>query len=230
MNILALDTALGACSVSVFDAATDTVTASESVVMERGHAEVVMPMVSRVMEQSGLTFAELDRVAVTVGPGSYTGIRVGIAAARGIGLAAAKPVVGVSTLSALLAPVMGFAGKGLSAAAIDARHGFVYFQAVAHGGKPLCPACYLEVPDARRIIGAGPVMLCGSGGALVAYDCLTHGIDAQLSDEPDIPNILWVAKLGAIANPKHAPSRPLYLKGADAKPQTRSAVPRRQEH
>ncbi len=74
--------------------------------MVRGHAEALMPLIARVMDAAKLEFAELDRIAVTTGPGSFTGLRVGIAAARGIALAAAKPSIGLSTLAAYAAPLI----------------------------------------------------------------------------------------------------------------------------
>ena len=226
MKILALDTALGACGVAIFDAGRESVLASETVLMERGHAEILLPQIQKVMAMAHISFEQLSRIAVTVGPGSYTGIRVGIAAARAIGLATQKPVVGVSTLSALIAPLMAFGGKGLSAAAIDARHNHIYFQAVAHGGKQLAPPCYLTIQEARRVIGAGPVLLSGSGAALLAYDCVTHGIEARLSDEPNVPDIMWVGRLGSVADPVYALPKPLYLKAPDTSPQTRTLIPR----
>src|SRR5271170_6116822 len=106
MRVLAIDTALAACSAAVFDTEHGGIVASESQAMTRGHAEALMPLLRRVMGEAGLAFTAIDRVAVTIGPGSFTGLRVGIAAARGIALAADKPAVGVSTLSAYAAPHM----------------------------------------------------------------------------------------------------------------------------
>src|SRR3954469_18049169 len=106
MLILAIDTALDACTVGVLNASTTKLIACESLPMKRGHAEALMPLLARVMAQSGIGFPDLDRVAVTTGPGSFTGLRVGLSAARGIGLAAAKPVVGVTTLAAYAAPLV----------------------------------------------------------------------------------------------------------------------------
>ncbi|MBI4275667.1 MAG: tRNA (adenosine(37)-N6)-threonylcarbamoyltransferase complex dimerization subunit type 1 TsaB, partial [Rhizobiales bacterium] len=104
MRLLAIDTALEACSVAVFDTAHGDIAVSESQPMVRGHAEALMPLIAGVMDTTGLSFANIDRVAVTIGPGSFTGLRVGLAAARGIGLAAGKPVVGLTTLAAFAAP------------------------------------------------------------------------------------------------------------------------------
>ena len=107
MLILAIDTALDACAAAVLDTAASKVIAQESQPMKRGHAEALMPLIARVMKASGIAFAALDRIAVTTGPGSFTGLRVGLSAARGIALAAGKPVVGVTTLTAYAAPVVG---------------------------------------------------------------------------------------------------------------------------
>ena len=92
MIILAIDTALDYCAAAVLDAGTRTMLAQETLEMKRGHAEALMPLIARVMKASGRSYLDLDRVAVTTGPGSFTGLRVGISAARGIGLAASKPV------------------------------------------------------------------------------------------------------------------------------------------
>src|SRR6266705_7028939 len=104
MLVLAIDTALDACAAGVLDTDAGKLIARESQAMKRGHAEALMPLIARVMKESGLPFAALDRIAVTVGPGSFTGLRVGVAAARGIGLAAGKPVVGLTTLAAMAVP------------------------------------------------------------------------------------------------------------------------------
>src|ERR1041385_4743872 len=103
MRILAIDTALEACSAAVIDTEHGRV-ATESQPMDRGHAEAVMPLIGRVMRQADMPFTALDRIGVTTGPGSFTGLRVGIAAARGIALSTGKPAFGVTTLAAFAAP------------------------------------------------------------------------------------------------------------------------------
>src|SRR5881396_4054310 len=128
MLILAIDTALDACAAAVLDTSAGGVIALESQAMKRGHAEASMPLIARVMKASGVAFAALDRIAATTGPGSFTGLRVGLSAARGIALAAGKPVVGVTTLTAYAAPVVSTNSEPAVLAAIDARHDQVYFQ------------------------------------------------------------------------------------------------------
>src|SRR2546429_7782510 len=135
MRVLAIDTALGACAAAVLDSAAGAILASESLGMLRGHAEAVMPLIARVMDAARCEFADLDRIAVTVGPGSFTGLRVGISAARGIALAAAKPAIGLSTLAGFAAPLIADDDSMQVVAAIDARHEQVYLQVFGSGGR-----------------------------------------------------------------------------------------------
>ena len=167
MRVLAIDTALGACSACVLAHDADHPLAVQSLIMDRGHAEALLPLIERVVSQVEGRFAAFDRVAVTIGPGSYTGLRVGIAAARAIGLAAGIPVIGVTTLSALIAPLISSDKRRLLAAAIDARHGQVYFQMVAPGGRNIIAPTLVTVRDAVRLVGAGPVTLNGSGAPAI---------------------------------------------------------------
>src|SRR3954453_10354176 len=150
MRILAIDTALGACAACIVDRDKLEPLARESIPMERGHAEALLPLIDRIVSSVERGFASLDRVAVTVGPGSYTGLRVGIAAARAIGLAAGVPVVGVATLSAYLAPLLAGERRGVIAAAIDAKHGQLYLQAVAAGGRTIVAPALMGIRDAVR--------------------------------------------------------------------------------
>jgi tRNA threonylcarbamoyl adenosine modification protein YeaZ len=82
VRVLAIDTALAACAVAVFETDGARMLARESLAMARGHAEALLPLIARVMDEAGIEFSALDRIAVTIGPGSFTGLRVGIAAAR----------------------------------------------------------------------------------------------------------------------------------------------------
>ncbi|MGY4328805.1 tRNA threonylcarbamoyl adenosine modification protein YeaZ [Bradyrhizobium sp. LB7.2] len=136
MLILAIDTALEACAAAVLDTDAGQLLAQEQLLMKRGHAEALMPMIARVMLSANLAFTSLDRIAVTMGPGSFTGLRVGISAARGLALAAKRPAVGLTTLSAYAATVVGQSGTAPVISAIDARHDHIYFQIVARRRQP----------------------------------------------------------------------------------------------
>src|SRR5436309_3675421 len=137
MLILAIDTALDACAAAVLDTSAGGVIALESQAMKRGHAEALMPLIARVMKASGVAFTALDRIAATTGPGSFTGLRVGLSAARGIALAAGKPVVGVTTLTAFAAPIVSETSAHPVISAVDARHDHVYFQVLGGDGSSL---------------------------------------------------------------------------------------------
>lgn len=227
MRILAIDTALGACSACVLDADEPDPVAIEQIAMERGHAEALMPMIERVMAKVEGGFSSLDRVAVTIGPGSYTGLRVGISAARAIALAAGIPAIGISTLAASAAPFIGREGGRVVAAAVDAKHGQVWFQAMNAQGKQLVSVRQVNHRDAARAIGAGPVSLVGSAALAVANEAWAIGLDALVVDDAKAPDVTWVARLGMIADPDSAPPRPLYLKAPETTPQDRARLPRR---
>jgi tRNA threonylcarbamoyl adenosine modification protein YeaZ len=227
MRILAIDTALGACSACVLEAGAAAPLAGEQLAMERGHAEALMPLVERVMNTVEGGFGSLDRVAVTVGPGSYTGLRVGVSAARAIAFAAGIPAVGVTTVAACAAPLIGRESGRVIAAALDARHGQVWFQALTAEGKPLVSLRQASYRDAARAIGAGPVSLVGSSAPAVANEAWAIGLDALVIDDACAPDVAWVARLGLLADPASAPPRPLYLKAPETTPQDKARLPRR---
>jgi tRNA threonylcarbamoyladenosine biosynthesis protein TsaB len=227
MIILALDTALTACSVAVLDTDQGLLTARESVAMARGHAESLMPMVARVMDEAHLEFVEIDRIAVTTGPGSFTGLRVGISAARGMALAAAKPAVGLSTLAAFAAPHIATDDTVPVVAVIDARHDHVYLQIFGPGGRTLVTPRISSIPDAVRTIGKRTPRIVGSGADLLMAAWPTNEAPPLTFDQRTDPDIEWVARLGAAVPEGQAPPRPLYLRAPDAQPQDAARLPRR---
>lgn len=226
MLVLAIDTALEACSAAIFDSAQGIVIASDTQIMTRGHAEALMPLVAGVMEQSAIAFADLDRIAVTVGPGSFTGLRVGIAAARGLGLATKKPVIGVTTLAALAAPYIATDPATPVAAAIDGRHRHIYLQLYGAGGHVLLSPRIVPVAEAVHAAAGASARLVGSGAAMMAGIWPDNQKPPQI-DERRAPDIDWVARLGAIALQQDAPPKPLYLRPPDAHPQTAAKLQRR---
>ena len=226
MRLLAIDTALAACAAAVLDTEQGVVIAGESVAMERGHAEALMPLIARVMAQANLPFAALDRIAVTVGPGSFTGLRVGVAAARGIALAASKPAVGLSTLSAFAAPHIAADASEPLVAAIDARHRHVYMQVFGPGGRTLVQPRIAPVEDAVSAALSPRARLVGSGAQLVAA-AWPIGERPPAVDQKPAPDIAWVARLGAAATLSQALPKPLYLRAPDAQPQDAASLPRR---
>jgi tRNA threonylcarbamoyladenosine biosynthesis protein TsaB len=220
MRILAIDTALDACSAALFDTERDRMLAMQSREIGRGHAELLIPLVDEVMKSAGATFDSLDRIAVTVGPGSFTGLRVGLSAARGFALAAKKPAVGVSTLAALTAPLITENETVPVVAAIDAKHGNLYMQMVGAGGRVLVAPRAVNLREAIRAVALGPVRIVGNGAAMLAAHWPPK-LPLPVSVDPrPAPDILWVARIGAAADPERAKPRPIYLRAPDAKPFT----------
>ena len=228
MRVLAIDTALAACSAAVLDTRHVAVVASETLPMVRGHAEAIMPLIARVMDQAGVEFAELDRIAVTTGPGSFTGLRVGISAARGIALAAGKPAVGLSTLAGFAAPHIAENDSSAVVAVIDARHEHVYLQVFGAGGRDA--SCRRASRRSRRRCGrrpAAPARIVGSGAELIAAHWPASEPPPVLVEQLGAPDIGWIARLGAAAAEGHGPPKPLYLRAPDAQPQDAARLPRR---
>jgi tRNA threonylcarbamoyladenosine biosynthesis protein TsaB len=227
LRVLAIDTALEACSAAVLDTGRAAGLTSRSLPMMRGHAEALMPLIARVMSDANVEFAELDRIAVTVGPGSFTGLRVGVAAARAIALAAGKPAVGLTTLVALAAPFFDADGGRTLMSVIDARHDRVYMQLFGPDGRSLVAPRITTVNIATHAALAGPTRIIGNAVRLIE--------EAWPENEPvrppvhamRAPDIEWVARLGAADHDLTAPVRPLYLSDADAHPQEAGILPRR---
>jgi tRNA threonylcarbamoyl adenosine modification protein YeaZ len=211
----------------VLDTEQGGIVASESLPMMRGHAEALMPLLARLMDQAGMAFPDIDRVVVTTGPGSFTGLRVGIAAARGIALAADKPAIGLSTLSAYAAPHMAADDRFPVIAAIDARHEHVYLQVFGPGGRTLTAPRLATLREAVRAAADAPACIVGSAALAVAAalspaDAAPAAVDARAA-----PDIAWVARMGAVLPEGQSPPKPQYLRAPDAQPQNAAQLPRR---
>jgi tRNA threonylcarbamoyladenosine biosynthesis protein TsaB len=228
MRVLAIDTALDACSAAVLDTDRGEIIASESVKMARGHAEAIMPLIARVMDAAAVEFSELDRIAVTTGPGSFTGLRVGISAARGIALASGKPAISLTTLSGFAAPHIAADDTKSVVAAIDARHDHVYLQVFGPGGRTLVPPRIAPLREAvRASISGTTARIVGSAADLLAAAWPRAEAPPGLVEQRGAPDIDWVARLGAAAADGHGPPKPLYLRAPDAQPQDAARLPRR---
>ena len=207
MRVLVIDTALNACTSAVFE--DGRALGVRTAVMARGHSERLGGFVRDAVAEAGGGFEALDRIGVTVGPGSFTGLRVGLAFAQGLGAALDLPVVGVSTLAALARSAD--RGEGATAAVIDARRGQVYLQRF-RDGDPVSDAEALSIEDAAALLAADyGGRLTGSGAALVGGP----------ADAATTPDPVALAALTATLDPATHPPRPLYLRAPDATPPTR---------
>ena len=203
MIVLALDTCLFACSAAVVR--DGELLARRIDPMARGHQERLAPLVQEVMAQAGLDFEALDRIGVTVGPGSFTGLRVGLAFAKGLSAALSIPAVGVGSLEALAKP---FSGRVLSV--LDAKRGQVYLQAFADGVAVSAPDALPLETAAARVAEFAPEVMVGTGAPLLADMHRAARIEPLDHADP-----LAIAMVAAARKP--APPRPLYLRAPDAK-------------
>ncbi len=227
MRVLAIDTALEACSAALLDTEHAGITAHESMPMVRGHAEALIPLIARLFDRARLTFSEIDRIAVTTGPGSFTGLRVGIAAARGIALATGKPAVGLSTLAAYAAPFIAADDTLPVVAVIDARHDHVYLQAFGPGGRTLVAPRLVPLREALRFAATGAPRLIGTAANMLAAIWPAGERPPSFVEQRSAPDINWVARLGAAAAETASPPKPLYLRAPDAQPQNAAQLARR---
>jgi tRNA threonylcarbamoyladenosine biosynthesis protein TsaB len=218
MLILAIDTALDASAAAVLDTEAGQLIAQESQAMKRGHAEALMPLIGRVIAASGTAFASLGRVAVTTGPGSFTGLRVGLSAARGIALAANIPVVGVTTLTAYAAPIVSQNAEHPVISVIDARHDQVYLQVVSGNGSALVRPRVAPMEEALEACRFGAPYVVGNAAGLLGERWPSQAVPPAGVDMQPAPDIGWVGWLGAAVSPNTAPARPFYLRAPDAKP------------
>jgi tRNA threonylcarbamoyladenosine biosynthesis protein TsaB len=219
VKTLACDTALGALSAAVLEDA--RVLGHEFVEMSRGHAEALAPMVERVMRDAGVAFASLDRLAVTTGPGTFTGQRVGLAFMRAAALALKKPLIGVTTLEAMAIDALARVPSAWALVVADAKRGEVYVGALSASGIVLREATLVPAEAAVAVAVAiarekGAPALAGTASDMVRESLRAHGIAATASGVRQ-PDAVFVARLAMNKPMAAAPPKPLYLRAPDAK-------------
>ena len=224
MNILALDTSMGACSAALLRH--DGVLFARQERMTRGHAEALMPMVADVMSESGVAFGALDRIGATTGPGSFTGVRIAISAARGLALVTGAKLFGVDSLTVMAKQALatGIAGGAPFAVAVDARRGMLYFGLYDGAARKLDGPLLIAPDDAANLLPGALRTAVGSGAATLAEAAASRGalIAAKLPDlEPSATELAALARDSGETVPV---LRPLYLRPPDARPQAQAAL------
>jgi tRNA threonylcarbamoyladenosine biosynthesis protein TsaB len=229
MKILALDTSMGACSAAVLardDEARSLYLRHEP--MARGHAEALMPMVAAVMGESGVAFVKLDRIAATVGPGSFTGVRIAIAAARGFALVTQARLFGTDSLTVMarLARESGDLASGPFAVAVDARRGMLYLAVYDEGARKLKGPLLISPDESLQLLPGKLRIAVGSGAGLLAEAGARQGrvVEARL---PELqPSAGALAEIVFESDETMQTLRPLYLRPPDAKPQAQAVLGR----
>jgi tRNA threonylcarbamoyl adenosine modification protein YeaZ len=196
--VLAIDTAAPRLQLALRrDDGTTDISIDE---LAQGHAELLFPRLETLLAGNDVGYPDLTRIVVTTGPGSFTGLRIGISAARGLGLALGIPVIGMPSLFAL--SLHGEPGHP-QAVLLDARRGEAYFQRFFAPAQPWDDPRLLPIAEARNLV--------------------QHGVTPI---ETPFPDIAKIAASGRDLNPNLFRPEPLYVRGADAKPQERARVAR----
>jgi tRNA threonylcarbamoyladenosine biosynthesis protein TsaB len=219
--LLALDAAGAACSAAVWR--DGQVAARRFAAMGRGQSEHLLPMIEAVMAEAAVDYEALEAVAVTVGPGGFTGVRIGLAAARGLALAWRTPLIGISNFAAVAAAVPVAEGTGRTLAVVlDSKRHESYVQAFAPIGdgpaRPLGPGAAVAPDELDAWLPAGPVLLAGDGLQPALAVLQAVGRDARAATSPGWTDAAQVARLAAaqpLPGPQAPPPRPLYLRAPD---------------
>ena len=229
MSILAIDTSMTACSAALLRVgAREAIQRHEP--MTRGHAEAIFPMIEAVMAEAACGYEDLEKIAVTLGPGSFTGVRAGVAAARGLALAAKRPVVGVGSFEVMAhgacRQLSTDPRKGGFAVVHDARRGEVYTQQFDADGGVLSEPRALSVEDALGALGGEITLVLGSGAQMLSEAVRARGRDLRADLPGLLPEARDLAHIALIAAITDRAPAPLYLRPPDAKPQTDKSVAR----
>jgi tRNA threonylcarbamoyladenosine biosynthesis protein TsaB len=224
MNLLAIDTAANLCAACVYDTAAARELGRSVRDIGKGHAELLMDVVGEALAGAGLALRDIGAVAVAVGPGSFTGIRVGVSAARGLALALKIPATGVTTLDALALEARGKFGEKPVLAVIDGGRDGIYAAIYDEFGK---------IGYAPAVLDVQTVVELAEGAAIVTGSAAKRVVDAAQSDRlllasgSATADVAVYARLALANGFTGDKPRPLYLRAPDARPQLGHALPRR---
>jgi tRNA threonylcarbamoyl adenosine modification protein YeaZ len=215
MLVLGMDTSLQACSVALVNRASGEVLSYRREIMERGQAEALPDMVDAVMMEAGDPYATLNVIAVTRGPGSFTGVRIGLSFARALAATLEIPITSMTTLEAIARNVKHNPERLAVVSVIDARREEVYMQAFDADFEPITEALLSPVAEAGAHLPPGPCLLVGTGAELVKDE--ERG--CVVADADPLPDAEVVALHAPVEPLPTEPPEPLYLRPPDAKPQ-----------
>ncbi|RCW87356.1 tRNA (adenosine(37)-N6)-threonylcarbamoyltransferase complex dimerization subunit type 1 TsaB [Phyllobacterium bourgognense] len=218
MKLLALDTAANLCSVAVLDVESGTILAASSEDIGKGHAERLMTAIEQVAATARISIADIGKIAVSIGPGSFTGVRVGVSTARGFALALKCPAVGISTLQALAYDAAKQFSHRPILSIIDARRDELYAQFFGEDGSATSEPMVTTLPlIVKQLEERGSEhVLAGSGAILIGKE-LDRPLDIAATTATG--SIEAFARLGASRRDDGEAPRPLYLRGLDVKQQ-----------
>lgn len=224
MILLAIDCAASLCAASVYDAGAGSELGRSVRDLGKGHAEHLMAVIDEALAEAGVGYADLGLVAVSTGPGSFTGVRVGVSAVRGLSLALKVSAVGVTTLEALAAETRAALGRRMVLAALDAGRGEIHAALYDETGAALREPAVLTLAEAAGLAVPGQVALAGTAARLIA-DAVGADKPFEFGPAGATADIGTYARLAAGKEQGERP-KPVYLRAPDAKPQAGFVLPR----
>lgn len=216
MIVLAFDTCFASCSAALWSPGR-SLHVERFEAMAKGQSERIVPMIAEVLAEAGLTLSEIDCLGVTIGPGSFTGVRTGLAVARAFALANGTEIRGTTSLHVMAAGAVAHANGCAIASAVATGDRLVYFQQFASDGSPSGEARLTSPVEAAASLGTTPHVVLGTGRDLVVA---AAGSATDIRPAP-LPAEIRASMLARLTPslPRLDPPRPLYLREADAKPQ-----------
>lgn len=219
--VLGMDTSMNACSVALVDGRDTLETRSDP--MTRGQSEALAPMIDQVMKATGRTYDDIDALAVTRGPGAFTGLRIGLAAARGLALTISKPCIGITTFDvlirqALMAPGVTMPGDGILVIAIETKRDDVYVQAIGSDGSTVVSPTAMMAEDLAKALPEERLkFICGDATARVREELGPTGPAMEIIPNVILPDpaILAMCAQAFLDSPEDAPASPFYIRPPD---------------
>lgn len=224
MKILVLDTAASVCAAAIYDSLSGKMLGECRHDIGKGHAEVLMDYVAQAVEQAGIPMTQLDLITVNTGPGSFTGVRIGVAAARGFALALKVPAVGVSAFSSLAAEAQNSYKERAVTVLFNGHRGEVYVQSFAQDKTAITQPLTMTLPEVSAYIQSlDPATILAGSAAQIVNEAAGNQFEADFIVSTS--QMQYFAQIGA-GLPQDELPKPLYMRGPDAKPQSGFALPR----
>jgi len=226
--LLAIDTSANLCAAALYDCDSHSVIAEKSEDIGRGHAERLMGLLAELLDEAGLAYRDLNQIAVTSGPGSFTGIRVGLATARGLALGLGLKVIGINVLEAIAFQHNSAPNDTPIVVALDAKRREVFLQIFSPSSEQLSKPLAVPIEQIGKIIPKQPIRIAGSASNVVAEQIsrLANPPEIEICSNQNTASIADIANLAARLKPDANRPVPLYLRSADAKPQNNFALKR----
>ncbi|HYL47893.1 MAG TPA: tRNA (adenosine(37)-N6)-threonylcarbamoyltransferase complex dimerization subunit type 1 TsaB [Stellaceae bacterium] len=224
MKVLGLDSAGSQCAIAVLDGG--RVAAARAEAMAHGQAERLVPLIAETLAAADIAPAALDFIAVTTGPGSFTGIRIGLAAARGLALATGRTAIGVGVFDAYAASVPPAARQGRAlVVAVESKREEFYLQSFTTAGPALAPPAQVHARDLATWLPPGPLLLAGDAAERLRAKVTAR--DIAVAPGTNAVDATWVARLGRqqANGGVIEPPRPFYLRAPDTTAPRRATAP-----